>query len=291
MVYEWNEETIQQFFRGRESVSQSVCDSLARNIAGGGWTVEPVGTQGSYSYTLVCTKKMILSFRRPGSLIPSQVIDTAKQIHGDLIAGADYCGKVGQDAEVLSIYKMPCLPGRPCLELYPRTPKFTELEDEKCKFDYLEPIIDEIEEVLPELYQQGWPQVLTHHDFSKLNILIDEETFAITGVVDWCRGSFQPFGLDLSLLSLMRGFTDDSDHSTTYESAAELERNFWDEFWAQTGIEEAKRSTIKEKAELVANLEIILCYGFNMTREGDRTDVPITVNEIMLREMFERTKA
>lgn len=59
---------------------------------------------------------------------------------------------------------------------------------------------------LPSLFSPDYPQVLTHGDFSVTNILLDEDSFEITGIVDWSLVSIRPFGMDLDILFLTTGF-------------------------------------------------------------------------------------
>ncbi|KAH9906890.1 hypothetical protein F4778DRAFT_778322 [Xylariomycetidae sp. FL2044] len=315
-VYEDNEETINQFFRGKESVTRGACDTLARNIivrggsendgdggGGGGedWKIEAIGTQGSLSYTVVCTnsdcsaappeaeaeaeaeaesctKKAVISFRRAGSRISRELIEVAKGVHG--VPDAIHCGDIGRGGEALSVYRMPFLPGVPCAAVYPQTIRWTGEEEDRyfarawnnpqpvnheanqkdldfrqrClsnmkasgKFPYLDPVIADIEAGLPSYYtRHSWPQVLTHDDLSLSNLLVDESTFAITGIVDWTAPFIGPFGLDLSflrILGLRSEYNDnedgeDDEKHTNYESAERLEDVFWEEFWDGTVFE------------------------------------------------------
>jgi aminoglycoside phosphotransferase (APT) family kinase protein len=61
-------------------------------------------------------------------------------------------------------------------------------------------------EVLPSLFSQDHPQVLTHGDLSLTNILVDETTFEITGIVDWSLTGVMPLGMELDILFLTTGF-------------------------------------------------------------------------------------
>ncbi|KAI0478401.1 hypothetical protein GGR56DRAFT_320638 [Xylariaceae sp. FL0804] len=328
-----NEKLIQSFFRGTKSVSQLQCNEVARNIFGRDGVTEPIGAQGSLSYTLLCTRKTecILSFRRQGSTIDSGVIHAAKSIHGDLVPDAHYCGQVGDGSEVLTLYKMPRLPGERLMEVYPKVAEFTEdqqvksatlyrelaryfartwlkpqpLSAEALKEDeatvrrkisilrdsgdypYLDNILSKIERVLPDVYAPGWPTVLNHGDFSEGNMLVDPETYAITGIIDWARSSVRPFGMDLStLFANFAVFSFDGDNVTAYEVAPRHEELFWAEFWDVTGIPDAERSKIRRTAELVAKLDVICTFAFNMTLGGVFTDQPLVINEPIMRGWF-----
>lgn len=91
-------------------------------------------------------------------------------------------------------------------------------------------------ENLPLLFSPDYPQVLTHGDFSVTNILVDENKFEITGIVDWSLAAVMPFGMDLDILFLATGFmTRDGWHD--YSCKLLLQDTFWEEFWAASGIE------------------------------------------------------
>jgi aminoglycoside phosphotransferase (APT) family kinase protein len=74
-------------------------------------------------------------------------------------------------------------------------------------------MLSKLIENLPLLFNQDYPQVLTHGDFSVTNILVDENKFEITGIVDWSLAAVMPFGMDLDILFLPTGFmTQDGWH-------------------------------------------------------------------------------
>ena len=89
--------------------------------------------------------------------------------------------------------------------------------------------INELECSLPVLFSHEYPQVLTHNDLSKTNILVNDETLKITGLIDWSLASVLPFGLELFSLSLMTGYMGiDGWHS--YTCRDKLHNAFWKEF-------------------------------------------------------------
>ncbi|CAJ2506272.1 Uu.00g004020.m01.CDS01 [Anthostomella pinea] len=350
MGYDENDETIQSFFKQRPTTSKHECDDIAGGIVGRGAVIESVDTQGSMSYTVTCTTKTIISFRRVGNLIDSNVVGISKDLHRGLVPSASYCGKVGQGDETLTAYKMTYLPGRPCLEIYPRVAELDSEDEVKCatmykhlaryfartwlapmsknfgreaatlmekedlkddeawfrrrlsvmgaaqeRFPYIQSFIDESEEdVIPVLFGRDWPKVLTHGDFSKRNILLDPQTFAVTGIVDWSLASIRPFGLDLELLLDLRGFSNDDDDgaaeytTTEYTCHEKLEDVFWEEFWALAGVEGVKRrSHVKRVAMLAAKLDALMKYGFQLEKDGGETDRLTVFNDDILKDLFD----
>ena len=71
---------------------------------------------------------------------------------------------------------------------------------QSCVFSSLS--ISKLEHSLPMLFSPDYPQVLTHGDFSITNILVDKNTFEITGLVDWSLAAVLPFGVELDTLRL-----------------------------------------------------------------------------------------
>ncbi|KAI0154659.1 hypothetical protein GGR57DRAFT_502407 [Xylariaceae sp. FL1272] len=127
-----SESKIDAFFKGRETISRYECDSVAGGIVGNGTVVSACEEQGSLSYTVSCTTKTIVSFRKRGTAIDNRVVGLSKDIHGRLAPSALYCGTVGQGEDTLMIYKMTYLPGQSWAELRPPKPLLNE--NEQLKF-------------------------------------------------------------------------------------------------------------------------------------------------------------
>ncbi|KAB5558335.1 hypothetical protein GE09DRAFT_109119 [Coniochaeta sp. 2T2.1] len=131
---------------------------------------------------------------------------------------------------------------------------------------------------LPSLFSQDYPHVLTHGDFSVTNILVDKNQFEITGIVDWSLPAFMPFGVDLDILFLTTGFmTRDGWHD--YACKLKLQRTFWEEFWAVSGIQGGElRSRIQGLAEAAGQIGAILRLAFRRNADGSPSE------EILLSE-------
>ena len=97
----------------------------------------------------------------------------------------------------------------------------------------------ELECSLSNLFSQEYVQVLTHNDLSQTNILISEDNFEITGIVDWSLAKILPFGMELDTLLLSTGYMDLSGwHS--YTCHEHMISSFWNEFWAHCRVFDEK---------------------------------------------------
>lgn len=45
--------------------------------------------------------------------------------------------------------------------------------------------------------------VLLHRDFSSCNIMVDEKTCHLAGVMDWAEAEIAPFGLNIDPVSML----------------------------------------------------------------------------------------
>ncbi|KAF4983608.1 hypothetical protein FZEAL_1017 [Fusarium zealandicum] len=113
--------------------------------------------------------------------------------------------------------------------------RLARLVEESPSSILLDSMLSKLIESLPSLFSQDYPQVLTHGDFSVTNILVDENKFEITGIVDWSLAAVMPFGMDLDMLFIASGFmTRRGWHD--YACKPLLQDTFWNEFWAVSGI-------------------------------------------------------
>lgn len=76
-----------------------------------------------------------------------------------------------------------------------------------AQFGYLQPHLLELQvkDGLALLYSPTCPQVLSHGDLNETNLLVDEGTSAITGIIDWSSAKIAPFGLELAALRRLGG--------------------------------------------------------------------------------------
>lgn len=132
-------------------------------------------------------------------------------------------------------------------------------------------VVADLETCLPLLFEDGYRQVLTHGDLSLTNVLVDQDTLEITGIVDWSMASARPFGMELDSLFLMTGCTDRSGWHD-YSCHERLHSIFWEEFWSLTGVGESQKQDIRHLAGQAARIGAILRYAFQRNDDGSPSD-------------------
>jgi hypothetical protein len=91
-----------------------------------------------------------------------------------------------------------------------------------------------------------------------MNLLVDEETGDLTGVIDWAEASIQPFGISLWGLETLLGFSNQNGWHY-YASHRDLEFTFWKVFRDKIGgVSEDDHMRI----DLARRIGILLRYGF-----------------------------
>lgn len=139
---------------------------------------------------------------------------------------------------------------------------------------YIQDTINELEseDGVSCLFSTEYPQVLHHGDLSGTNILVDEQTFDITGFIDWSLAAMKPFGLEIWALRRAGGnMTADGWSDFSCRNVAELA--FWDEFFKIANIKDPDRRTaVRRQAELAGKLGLILRFAFNKTIGGEVLD-------------------
>ncbi|OJD10568.1 hypothetical protein AJ78_08462 [Emergomyces pasteurianus Ep9510] len=134
----------------------------------------------------------------------------------------------------------------------------------------------ELERSLPTFFGQEYPQVLTHGDLSRTNILVDEDTYEITGIVDWSLAAILPFGMDLDCLFLTTGYMD-RDGWHHYACRSRLHEAFWAEFWSASGVmDNAWRDQVRDMAERAAMIGAILRYAFQRNADGSPSEALVS---------------
>ncbi|KAB5570379.1 hypothetical protein GE09DRAFT_706087 [Coniochaeta sp. 2T2.1] len=273
----WAQEATDRFFSGRKSPSRMQFDEIAQCLSGAS-TVSPVDSPGSMSYTVVCNgcpvrpQDLVVSFRQPCAMIDEGMVkfrDHSEAIL--LISSKVLCAMLVQ----LSNGAAPT-PGKPARRRNPQ--KALSADGRTTLVHPAELDAAGLIEDLPSLFSQDYPHVLTHGDFSVTNILVDENQFEITGIVDWSLAAFMPFGMDLDILFLTTGFmTRDGWHD--YACKPQLQHTFWEEFWAVSGIRgDELRSRIQGLAEAAGQIGAILRLAFRRHADGSPSE------EILLAE-------
>lgn len=112
-----------------------------------------------------------------------------------------------------------------------------------------------------------YPAVLTHGDLLPSNILVDAETWAITGLVDWAEAEVLPFGMCLygleHLLGTLRHISHPHDGSKTpvwvYDADAQQLRHL---FYATLTSLVPDLKHRREELWLMRDIGVFLWHGF-----------------------------
>ncbi|KAK8108946.1 Protein kinase-like protein [Apiospora sp. TS-2023a] len=124
----------------------------------------------------------------------------------------------------------------------------------------------EAESGISYFFSKEYPQVLNHMDLSETNVLVDPDSYAISGIIDWSLASVQPFGFELWALRRMSGVMSGAGWHD-YCSRDVSDGAFWDEFWHATGIkEDQERRDIQRHSLLASKLGLIMQFAFSKTR-------------------------
>ncbi|KAK5995742.1 hypothetical protein PT974_04160 [Cladobotryum mycophilum] len=142
------------------------------------------------------------------------------------------------------------------------------------------PILSELESILPQLFSSSHPQVLTHGDLSKTNILVSPDTYQVTAIVDWSLAEVLPFRLELDSLFLMTECMDLRDWHN-YSCRSQLWNAFWAGFWTASGVEEHARESVRKTAEAAAKFGVVLRYAFARDNAGRALDIPFTSDTML----------
>ncbi|KAF1950266.1 hypothetical protein CC80DRAFT_456045 [Byssothecium circinans] len=242
-------DAIDRFFSDAGASSSKIqCDDFVRRRYGGGGDggdggqIRPAGIQGVTSYTVIAgpSGNKIIQFREQTALLDMNMLELAKEIHGEVVPRCSELGWIGDPSgSPLAIYEMDRLHGENYIMARPslthdkrlntvhslasffaqswqkgklassRLANMSAISTEcYARFEYLAdaipkrflPAVTEIQAALPALLDGCYPVVLTHGDFNEVNILVDPDSGEITGVVDWPDASILPFGFALYAL-------------------------------------------------------------------------------------------
>ncbi|KAL6803874.1 hypothetical protein J3E68DRAFT_434265 [Trichoderma sp. SZMC 28012] len=120
------------------------------------------------------------------------------------------------------------------------------------------------------------PMVLLHQDFSTCNIMVDETSCHLVGVIDWAEAEICPFGLNLDSLQSFTGKLHYQDGWSRYEDYADLQDTFWDIFIQEVGgLTKGEIQAIK----LARITGLLLSHGFTRRLANEPPAVPIRDDE------------
>ncbi|KAK6439976.1 hypothetical protein LTR95_003803 [Oleoguttula sp. CCFEE 5521] len=150
-----------------------------------------------------------------------------------------------------------------------------------------------------EAVQQGalqcLPVVLTHGDLLPMNMFVDPDTWAFTGLVDWAEAEHLPFGIGLYGIDHLLGYMDAAHQWMWYHESETLRKHFWRCLQQQVPALVPKESTLANAVRLARVVGVLLWHGFawydgrlnrvvNEVNDGDEVVMLrtfILVNEIV----------
>ncbi|KAF1976062.1 hypothetical protein BU23DRAFT_457171 [Bimuria novae-zelandiae CBS 107.79] len=296
VVYTLNNAIDTFFSEAGASSSKIECDDFVRQKYEG--QILPVNIQGLTSYTVIAGPKgnKIIQFREQAALLDMNMLELAKDIHGEVVPSCSELGWVGDPSgSPLAIYEMDMLRGENYVIVRPSLTRDKRLNtvhslasffaqswqkgklassrlanmsaiSTECyaRFEYLAdilpkrflPAVTEIQAALPALLDGYYPLVLTHSDLNEMNILVDPDSGEITGVVDWTGASILPFGFALYALESVLGSMGSSGW-IWFDNVDDLRDTFWKAFREQTGLSNPQTRLIK----LAGKAGILVRYG------------------------------
>ncbi|KAI0810104.1 hypothetical protein GGR55DRAFT_689273 [Xylaria sp. FL0064] len=121
------------------------------------------------------------------------------------------------------------------------------------------------------------PMVLLHQDFGSPNILVDETTCHLVGIIDWAEARVCPFGLNLYSIQSLAGKLHLTNGWTLFEDYETLQGIFWKSFEREVGgLPGHQLRAIK----LARILGLLLSCGFTSRLANEPEPVPICDDEI-----------
>ncbi|CAJ2507100.1 Uu.00g082860.m01.CDS01 [Anthostomella pinea] len=138
---------------------------------------------------------------------------------------------------------------------------------------FLAPTLNDLEGNLDMLFGPSYPQLLTHGDLGLPNILMDETSGTVTGIVDRSLATIAPCGMELGALRACLGAYRLGKGWTDFACRDRLITAFWDESWRATDIQGMfERQRIRHVAELAGKLGILVQYLFKRNPNGTPKD-------------------
>ncbi|KAB8748955.1 hypothetical protein FH972_026506 [Carpinus fangiana] len=132
------------------------------------------------------------------------------------------------------------------------------------------PAIEQCIRDLPRIFLL--PMVLTHQDMNVSNIIVDEASGKLNGIVDWAEANVCPFGYNLRMLRDFTGAFWLKVGWKLYADHDELHKLFWETFRAEVG-----ELSIEDMQAIVSsrNLGCLLTRGFTKRLANEPLPTPV----------------
>lgn len=120
------------------------------------------------------------------------------------------------------------------------------------------------------------PMVLLHRDFGTCNIIVDEATCHLVGVIDWAEAEICPFGVNLYSLQSLTGKLHLRNGWIRYDDYDNIQNVFWTTFRDEVG---GLGDDCIEAIRLARITGLLLSRGFTSRLANEPEAVPIRDDE------------
>ncbi|KFY14628.1 hypothetical protein V492_02507 [Pseudogymnoascus sp. VKM F-4246] len=281
-------------------------DDRAKDLVGG--TVCPIKIQGFCSYSVYGGPNLeyVVQFRPKSLELKTENTVLAKQIYGTLAPEVSFMGQLGDDditgkkplytylaSRVRGVTQLDLNLSHGCLDNSQENfASRKNLMSDMARFFALgwkSPLLIDLSypSGLRETYHHpglhtrsnailSLPMALLYQDPSDCNIMVDETTCHLVGVIDWAEAGIGPFGLNLSALENISGKLHLQNVCSRYKGYDTLQDTFWDTFKEEVGgVTEDDLRIIK----LARTTGLLLAHGFTSRLANDLKHVPIGEDE------------
>ncbi|KAM3437131.1 hypothetical protein NHJ13734_004778 [Beauveria thailandica] len=131
---------------------------------------------------------------------------------------------------------------------------------------YVETCLASLDEIM------SLPMVLSHGDFGVTNLLVDEASCHLKGVVDWAEATVCPFGLNLHFLERFAGAMHLRNGLSRFPDYDAVQETFWSAFTRQVGSLDDETIRIIKRARL---LGVLLSHGFTCRLANEPEPAPL----------------
>ena len=114
--------------------------------------------------------------------------------------------------------------------------------------------------------------VLLHKDFGDCNIMVEEESCHLVGVIDWAEAEIGPFGTNLHSLQDLMSKLHLKNGWIRYEDYDDLARSFWETFGNEVG---GLSEDATDAIQAATVLGLLRSWGFTSRLANRPKPVPI----------------
>ncbi|KAI0539160.1 hypothetical protein GGR58DRAFT_500422 [Xylaria digitata] len=302
--YDVNDE-IAAFFL-KTSVRREACDVLAKELVSSDRVI-PVAVQGACSYTVYAGPNLdhVVQFRLKSLELKKETAALARQIfagkesllvyvmtrmrgmsHLDFILAHGFPENSGENMawrknliqDVARFFTLAWKAPQEVDQAYRDRVAETFEKDLQILLGTLperfHPIIRHTLTSLPIIL--SLPMTLIHEDFGGCNIMVEEKSCHLVGVVDWAEVEIAPFGTNLYSLQNLMSKLHLKNGQIRYSDYDDLNRSFWETFSDEVG--GLDKNTIKA-IKAVRVLGLLRSRGFTSRLGNMPEPVPITDDE------------